>query len=69
MTATPLCPGPERTAVIVATARQQPFPGNVVYRLARPHILAVGRYFRLDPPVERLARVAPASGRTFADDG
>lgn len=41
-------PGPERTAVIRATAHQQPFPGNVVYRLARRHILAVGRYFRLE---------------------
>lgn len=68
VTATPLDPGPERTAVIVATARQQPFPGNVIYRLARRHILAVGRYFRLDPPVEPSARVAPATGRTFADD-
>ncbi|HEX5452007.1 MAG TPA: hypothetical protein VFW86_06410 [Candidatus Limnocylindrales bacterium] len=48
--AVPLPPGPERTAAIVATARQQPFPGNVVYRLARRHILAVGDYFRLDEP-------------------
>jgi hypothetical protein len=47
--------GPERDAVILATGRQQPFPGNVLYRAARPHILAVGVYFRLDPmePVDR----------------
>jgi hypothetical protein len=45
-------PGPERTAVIIATAHQQPFPGNVVYRLARRHILAVGRYFRLEDASE-----------------
>jgi hypothetical protein len=41
--------GVERDAVIVATASQQPFPGNLVYRLARRHILAVGDYFRLEP--------------------
>lgn len=44
VSAVPLGDGPERTAVILATARQQPFPGNVVYRLARGHILAVGDY-------------------------
>lgn len=41
--------GPERTAVILATAEQQPFPGNLVYRGARRHILSQGRYFRLQP--------------------
>jgi len=40
--------GSERTAVISATS-QHPFPGNLVYRLARRHILAVGRYYRLEP--------------------
>jgi hypothetical protein len=45
--AEPLGPGPERDAVIVATAAQQPFPANLVYRLARRHILSEGRYFRL----------------------
>lgn len=44
-----LGPGLERDAVIVATARQQPFPANLVYRAARRHILAVGDYFRLEP--------------------
>jgi hypothetical protein len=43
-----LPPGAERTAVIRAT-NQHPFPGNLVYRLARGHILAVGRYYRLEP--------------------
>ena len=47
--AIPLDPGSERTAVIVATADQQPFPGNLVYRAARRHILSEGRYFRLEP--------------------
>ena len=40
--------GPERDAVIVATADQQPFPGNLLYRASRSHILAVGTYFRLE---------------------
>ncbi len=49
VTAVPLDPGPERTAVVLATAEQQPFPGNLVYRAARRHILSEGRYFRLEP--------------------
>src|SRR6478736_8712679 len=40
--------GAERTAVISAT-NQHPFPGNLIYRLARRHIVAVGRYYRLEP--------------------
>jgi deazaflavin-dependent oxidoreductase (nitroreductase family) len=47
--AVPIGPGPERDAVIRATAEQQPFPGNLVYRAARRHILSEGRYFRLEP--------------------
>ena len=47
--AVPLLPGPERDAVIRATAEQQPFPGNLLYRAARRHILSEGRYFRLEP--------------------
>ncbi len=41
--------GTSVTASILATAAQQPFPGNLVYRAARRHILATGIYFRLDP--------------------
>lgn len=41
--------GSERDAVIVATAEQQPFPANLLYRGARRHILSEGRYFRLEP--------------------
>jgi hypothetical protein len=41
--------GAERTAVIRATPDQQPFPGNLLYRAARRHILSQGRYFRLRP--------------------
>jgi len=44
-----LSDGDERDAVILATAHQQPFPGNLVYRAARSHILARGVYFRLEP--------------------
>jgi hypothetical protein len=47
--AVPLLDGPERDSVIAATARQQPFPGNLIYRAARRHITAVGVYFRLEP--------------------
>ncbi len=46
--AIPIDPGAERTAVIVATAHQQPFPANLLYRAARRHIIAVGVYFRLE---------------------
>lgn len=47
--AVPLASGPERDAVISATGDQQPFPANVLYHLARRHILSEGRYFRLEP--------------------
>jgi len=49
-----LADGDERDAVILATAHQQPFPGNLVYRAARRHILASGAYFRLEPMDESL---------------
>jgi hypothetical protein len=48
VTAVPLAEGAERTAVILATGDQQPFPGNLLYRAARRHILSEGRYFRLE---------------------
>jgi hypothetical protein len=41
--------GPERAAVLRANFRQQPFPANVIYWLARRHIESVGTYFRLEP--------------------
>lgn len=41
-------PGAEREAVIQSTG-QHPFPGNLIYRLARGHIRAVGVYYRLEP--------------------
>ena len=40
--------GDERAAAIGATG-QHPFPGNLIYRLARRHVVAVGVYFRLEP--------------------
>jgi len=49
--ATRLEPSAERTAAIKGTT-QQPFPGNVIYRLARRHILRTGVYFRLEPPTD-----------------
>jgi hypothetical protein len=42
-------PGSERDGVIRATARQQPFPSNLLYRAAQRHIAAVGVYHRLAP--------------------
>jgi hypothetical protein len=41
-------PGPEREAAIRATWRQHPFPGNLMYYLARDHIRAIGAFFRLE---------------------
>ena len=45
----PLPAGPERDAVVRATFRQHPFPGNALYRLARDHVGAYGVFFRLEP--------------------
>ena len=49
-----LPPGDERSEVVAATYRQHPFPGTVLYWLARRHVRAVGRYYRLEivPPAE-----------------
>jgi hypothetical protein len=46
-----LPPGPERARVIEATD-QHPFPGNLIYRLGRRHVLAAGRYYRLELDAE-----------------
>lgn len=53
--ATRLRSGEERTRLIVATARLQPFPGSLVYRAARAHILRVGVYYRLEPQADPAA--------------
>lgn len=45
-------PGEERNRVVVATWSQHVFPGNVIYWLARRHIFAVGRYYRIRPDTE-----------------
>ena len=42
-----LPPGPIRDRAIRSTG-QHPFPANLVYRLARPHIRAVGVFFAID---------------------
>lgn len=47
--AVPLAAGPERDAVIRATFRQHPFPGDVLYWLARGHVREAGRFYRLEP--------------------
>ena len=52
--------GEERRRVIAATWRQHVFPGNVIYWLARRHIFAVGRYYRIQPV---------GSGRTASTTG
>ena len=41
--------GEERRRVIAVTWHQHVFPGNVMYWLARRHIFAVGRYYRIEP--------------------
>ena len=41
--------GEERRRVIAVTWHQHVFPGNVIYWLARRHIFAVGRYYRIEP--------------------
>jgi hypothetical protein len=41
-------PGDERDRVF-RTFGQHPFPANLVYRLARAHIRAVGVYFAIEP--------------------
>jgi hypothetical protein len=41
-------PGAERDRVF-RTFGQHPFPANIVYRLARAHIRAVGVYFAIEP--------------------
>jgi hypothetical protein len=40
--------GGRRDEAILATS-QHPFPGNLVYRLARRHIRAVGAFFAIEP--------------------
>ena len=40
--------GDDRDRAIAAT-RQHVFPGNLIYRLAWPHIRAVGAYFLVEP--------------------
>ncbi len=47
-TAARLPMGEERERAIRATG-QHPFPGNLVYRLGRSHVRAVGVFFRLEP--------------------
>jgi hypothetical protein len=42
--------GEERSRVIAVTWHQHVFPGNILYWLARRHILAVGRYYRIKLP-------------------
>jgi hypothetical protein len=46
--ATRLPPGELRDRAIRSTG-QHPFPANLVYRLARPHIRAVGVFFAIAP--------------------
>jgi hypothetical protein len=43
-----LAAGSERDAVVRASFRQHPFPGNALYRLAGRHVAATGVFFRLE---------------------
>ena len=47
-----LASGSERDAVVRASFRQHPFPGNALYRLSGRHVAASGVFFRLEA-VER----------------
>jgi len=40
----------------ISSTGQHVFPGNLVYRLARPHIRAVGTYFVIEPADEAALR-------------
>jgi hypothetical protein len=57
-----LVDGDERDRVVEATGRQ-PAPAGAIYRGARSHVRAVGRYFRLEPVPEAAAEESgqPAS--------
>ena len=48
--------------MIRATFRQHPFPGNVLYWLARRHVRAVGTYYRIEP-AQGDAEVPPDADR------
>lgn len=56
-----LGPGPERDAVVAATHRQHPFPGNALYRLAAAHVAATGVFFRLEPDERQPGQSAAGS--------
>lgn len=55
-------PGPERDAVVRATFRQHPFPGNAMYRLAGRHVAATGVFFRLEAVGDADSDAGPAEG-------
>ena len=44
-----LLPGGDEREQAIRSTGQHPFPGNLVYRLGRRHVRAVGVYFRLEP--------------------
>ena len=44
--------GSERDAVVRATFRQHPFPGDAIYKLAGKHVSGTGVFFRLEPVPE-----------------
>jgi hypothetical protein len=46
--ATLLEPGSDEREAAIQSTGQHPFPGNLIYRLARGHVRATGVYFRLD---------------------
>ncbi len=54
-------PGELRDRAIAATG-QHVFPGNVVYRLARAHVRAVGVYFIIDAEAAEAAEAAEGAG-------
>ena len=57
----PLGLGPERDAVIVATAWQQPVGAREWYRVAQGHIRRAGIYYRLEPVRPEASGASPAT--------
>jgi hypothetical protein len=59
----------ERRRVISTTWHQHPFPGNLIYWLARRHIGAVGRYYRIEAVLSVQAGGAAGSTGSTAASG
>lgn len=61
--AEPLPDGEQREAAIRCTWTQHPFPGDLLYRLGRGHVRAVGVFFRLHPIRRTSSAAQPSTAR------